>query len=140
MKVKLILSALMLASVIFAKDMIVGKNALPENSKSFIKQYFSNANITLVKQDIDSFDVYLDNGTELEFFSNGDWKEIDSKYNPMNTSFLNQNILKTIKKMHPNANIIKAEKEVQGFKFKLNNMMEIYIDANGNFLGQKLDD
>ncbi|WP_291951774.1 PepSY-like domain-containing protein [Campylobacter sp.] len=140
MKIKLALAALALASITFAKDMVVGIDALPKNSKTFIKQYFSNTNIALIKQDVDGFDVYLDNGTELEFFTNGDWKEIDAKYRPIDTSFLNPNILKTIKKMHPNTSVIKVEKEIQGFKFKLNNMTEIYTDTNGNFLGQKLDD
>ncbi|AJC84609.1 PepSY-like domain-containing protein [Campylobacter peloridis] len=140
MKTKIILAALVLSSVAFARDIVVGVNALPANSKSFIQKYFTGSNIALVKQDIDSFDVYLDNGTELEFFTNGDWKEIDAKYRPIDTSFLNPNILATIKKMHPNASIIKVEKEIQGYKFKLNNMMEIYTDMNGNFLGQKFDD
>ncbi|TXE81611.1 hypothetical protein FPD46_04805 [Campylobacter peloridis] len=140
MKTKIILAALVLSSVAFARDIVVGVNALPANSKSFIQKYFTGSNIALVKQDIDSFDVYLDNGTELEFFTNGDWKEIDAKYRPIDTSFLNPNILATIKKMHPNASIIKVEKEIQGYKFKLNNMMEIYTDINGNFLGQKFDD
>ncbi|EGF8330913.1 hypothetical protein IDG20_000360 [Campylobacter lari] len=140
MKLKIALTTLTLASCVFAKDMVVGVNALPANSKNFIQKHFTGSNIALVKQDIDSFDVYLDNGTELEFFTNGDWKEIDAKYRPIDTSFLNQNALATIKKMHPNASIVKVKKEVQGYKFKLNNMVEIYTDANGNFLGQKLDD
>ncbi|ENQ6619176.1 PepSY-like domain-containing protein [Campylobacter lari] len=140
MKLKIASMALALASCVFAKDMVVGVNALPVNSKNFIQKHFTGSNIALVKQDIDSFDVYLDNGTELEFFINGDWKEIDAKYRPIDTSFLSPNVLATIKKMHPNASIIKVEKEIQGYKFKLNNMMEIYTDVNGNFLGQKFDD
>ncbi|MCW0239928.1 PepSY-like domain-containing protein [Campylobacter lari] len=134
MKLKIALTTLALASCVFAKDMVVGVNALPANSKNFIQKHFTGSNIALVKQDIDSFDVYLDNGTELEFFTNGDWKEIDAKYRPIDTSFLSPNVLATIKKMHPNASIIKVEKEIQGYKFKLNNMMEMEISWDKNLM------
>lgn len=140
MKLKLALATLTLASLTFAKDVVIQAKDLPQNSQSFIQKYFSSAKISLVKQDIDSFDVYLDDGTELEFTTNGEWKEIDAKYRPMDTSFLNPNAITTIKKMHPNANIVKVEKEIQGYKIKLNNMVEIYTDTNGNLLGQKIDD
>lgn len=140
MKIKIALATLAMTSFVLAKDMIVGVNALPQNSQNFIKQYFQNASVSLVKQDIDSFEVYLNDGTEIEFFINGDWKEVDANYKPLNTAFMPKNALSTITKMHPNVGIIKIEKEIQGYKFELNNRMEVYTDVNGNFLGQKFDD
>ena len=139
MKFKLMLASLVGASMLLA-DVVVNPSFLPQSAKDFIKSYFPNTNIGFVKQDVDSFDVTLADGTEIDFIINGDWKEIDGKYKAIPTNFLSNDIISKVKNTHPNASIIKVEKKVNGYEFKLNNMMEVYTDFNGNILGQKFDD
>ncbi|TQR34496.1 hypothetical protein DMB92_00600 [Campylobacter sp. MIT 99-7217] len=139
MKIKLALASLACAGALFA-DIVVAPTALPANAQNFVKQYFGGAQIALVKQDIDSFDVVLNDGTEIDFLINGQWKEVDAKYKPLNTAFLPQAVVAKVKAAQPNAAIIKVEKKINMYKFKLNNMMEVYADLNGNILGQKFDD
>ncbi|TKX34765.1 PepSY-like domain-containing protein [Campylobacter taeniopygiae] len=137
MKIKLGLAALLGATVLLAKDIIVPANTLPKNAQEFIATNFKNAQIALVKKDIDSFDVTLNNGTEIDFMINGEWKEVDGKYQALPNSIL-PNIMSKIS-TSSNAQILEVSKEVSGYKFELNNYMKIYTDAQGNILGQKMD-
>ncbi|EGT1090304.1 hypothetical protein I3H19_001769, partial [Campylobacter jejuni] len=73
MKAKLTLLALLGTTVLLAKDMVVPASELPNNAKEFISKNFKTAQIGLVKKDIDSYDVILNDGTEIDFMINGEW-------------------------------------------------------------------
>lgn len=135
---KLFLLLAFLGGVAFA-DMIVPVANLPENAKSFITNNFKGANIMYVKMDYDSYDVMLSNGTELEFYTTGDWKEIKS-YMGVNPAILPKPVGAAISKSFPGIQIIKVDKEWNGYEVKLANRIKAYFDANGNLMGQKYDD
>ncbi|WP_215432139.1 PepSY-like domain-containing protein [Campylobacter coli] len=137
MKLKLGLAALLGATVLLAKDMVVPASELPNNAKEFISKNFKTAQIGLVKKDIDSYDVILNDGTEIDFMINGEWKEVDGKYKALPNSIL-PNIMPKIS-ASSNAQIIEVSREISGYKFELSNQLKIYTDAQGNILGQKFD-
>ncbi|HEF7911268.1 TPA: PepSY-like domain-containing protein [Campylobacter jejuni] len=138
MKAKLTLLALLGTTVLLAKDMVVPASELPNNAKEFISKNFKTAQIGLVKKDIDSYDVILNDGTEIDFMINGEWKEVDGKYKALPHPIL-PNVMKKVSATQPNAQILEVDKEINGYKFKFNNNMEVYTDMQGNILGQKLD-
>lgn len=113
--------------------------SIPQNAQNFIKQHFPNIEVTYIERDWDDIEVYLSNGTQIEFFPNGDWKEVKCYMN-MPSSILPANVMATIQRTYPQAAIIKIEKQFTIFEVKLNNMMELYIDNNGTLIGQKFDD
>ncbi|HEB7518460.1 TPA: PepSY-like domain-containing protein [Campylobacter coli] len=137
MKLKLGLAALLGATVLFARDIIVPASELPRNAQDFISKNFKTAQIALVKKDIDSYDVTLNDGTEIEFIITGEWKEVDGKYKALPNSIL-PNIMPKIS-ASSNAQIIEVSREINGYKFELSNQLKIYTDAQGNILGQKFD-
>lgn len=139
MKLKLALATLACVSSLLA-DMIVSPAALPQNAQAFLQANFPSTPVALVKQDVDSFDVTLQDGTEIDFIINGEWKEVDGKYKPIPTNFLSENLTARVKAAQPNAAIIEVSKKINGYKFKFSNRMEVYTDMNGNILGQKFDD
>ena len=114
-------------------------SSIPQNAQNFIKQHFPNIEVSYIERDWDDIEVYLANGTQIEFFPNGDWKEVKSYMN-MPASILPANVMATVQKTYPQASIIKIEKQFTIFEVKLNNMMELYIDNNGTLIGQKFDD
>ena len=140
MKTKLSLAVLLCAGMLYAKDMVVPVSELPSNAQNFISQNFKGSNATLVKKDIDSYEVSLSDGTELDFMANGEWKEVDGKYKAIPLDFLPKELLGKAQTSQANAQIIKVEKEINGYKFQFNNNMKVYVDPNGNVLGQKMDD
>ncbi len=114
-------------------------SSIPQNAQNFIKQHFANVQVTFIERDWDDIEVYLANGTQIDFFPNGDWKEVKGYGNIPNT-ILPANVMNTVKRTYPNAAIIKIEKQFTIFEIKLNNMMELYVDNNGQLIGQKWDD
>ncbi|EMG4087064.1 PepSY-like domain-containing protein [Campylobacter coli] len=137
MKLKLGLAALLGATVLFARDIIVPASELPRNAQDFIFKNFKTAQIALVKKDIDSYDVTLNDGTEIDFIITGEWKDVDGKYKALPNSIL-PNIMPKIS-ASSNAQIIEVSREINGYKFELSNQLKIYTDAQGNILGQKFD-
>lgn len=136
--IKLISVAIMFSGVLFA-DTVVPATALPQNAQTFISSNFQGANVAYVEQDYDDFEVRLSNGIKIEFWKDGNWKKIES-YTGVNPSLLPASVAQTITKTYPNVNIVKIEKEWNGFEIKMANMMKLYLDLNGNLLGQKHDD
>ncbi|EDI9010474.1 TPA: PepSY-like domain-containing protein [Campylobacter coli] len=137
MKLKLGLAALLGATMLFARDIIVPASELPRNAQDFISKNFKTAQIALVKKDIDSYDVTLNDGTEIDFIITGEWKDVDGKYKALPNSIL-PNIMPKIS-ASSNAQIIEVSREINGYKFELSNQLKIYTDAQGNILGQKFD-
>ncbi|EAI0689753.1 hypothetical protein FVK83_02490 [Campylobacter coli] len=137
MKLKLGLAALLGTTVLFARDMVVPVSELPKNAQDFISKNFRTAQIALVKKDIDSYDVTLNDGTEIDFIINGEWKDVDGKYKALPNTIL-PNIMPKIS-ASSNAQIIEVSREINGYKFELSNQLKIYTDAQGNILGQKFD-
>ncbi|HIH2034771.1 TPA: PepSY-like domain-containing protein [Campylobacter coli] len=137
MKLKLGLAALLGATVLFARDIIVPASELPRNAQDFISKNFKTAQIALVKKDIHSYDVTLNDGTEIDFIITGEWKDVDGKYKALPNSIL-PNIMPKIS-ASSNAQIIEVSREINGYKFELSNQLKIYTDTQGNILGQKFD-
>lgn len=125
-------------SYCLSEEVIISPNELPSNVKALVEKYFPGTNIMYAEIDYNEYEIRLNNGTEIEFDKNGEWKEIKT-YQNFPTEILPKYAVLAIKKMYPNAFIIKAEKIWGGFEIKTNNMMEIYIDNKGNILGQKYD-
>ncbi|WP_427846121.1 PepSY-like domain-containing protein [Campylobacter troglodytis] len=117
-------------------DLIISSDALPERIKSFIQTHFK-AQIALVQMDKKSYEIYLTDGTELEFDTLGNWKEIESKLSPISFSILPANIASIIQKQFPQAILIELERKINYYKIKLSNGIKLKIDANGTILSQK---
>lgn len=135
---KLALLIAFIASVSFA-DMVVPASNLPQNAQNFIATNFKGANIMYVEMDYEGYEVTLSNGVKIDFFTNGDWESIKS-YMGVNPALLPAPVAATIAKTFAGVQIIKVEKEWNGFEVKLANRIKAYFDANGNLMGQKYDD
>lgn len=140
MKVKLLLAALFCATALFARDIVVPANTLPANAKGFVSKYFAQNQIVLVKKDLDSYDVYLNNGIQIDFIINGEWKEVDGNYQAINTAFIPAPIMQAIKTKYKGSQVIEIEKQINGYKVKLNNNLKVYFSQSGQLMGQKFDD
>ena len=136
---KLLIISLILglsSSMVFA-DWIVPVTALPQKSRAFINSTFPGVQIWKVERDGGKFEVKLSNGVDIDFYMNGDWKDIDGGWVTIPFSVLPAAVANTVKQTYPQAAIIEAEKEWGNYKIKLNNFMELYITSNGQLIGQK---
>ncbi|MFQ6341344.1 PepSY-like domain-containing protein [Campylobacter sp. VTCC 70190] len=137
MKIK-IFSLIALLSTALNADIIISAENLPSISKEFLRTHFK-AQVGIVQKDKNSYEVYLSDGTELEFDIDGAWKEIENKSHPFNLDFLPQ-IASIVKNEFPNTKIREIERKINHYKIKLDNGIKILIDFNGTLLHKEIDD
>ncbi|MCZ9869904.1 PepSY-like domain-containing protein [Brachyspira hyodysenteriae] len=84
---KTILLFLILVISVYA-DVYIAPNQLPNNILQFINTFFPNSSIMYAEMDRKKYEIALDNGVEIEFFRNGELKEIDGNYTALPSNIL----------------------------------------------------
>lgn len=112
---------------------------LPDAITTFIKQNFPNATIAGVEPDHDhggmEYDVYLNDGTELDFDANNQWETIESRGKGVPAAFIPKAIATYVKSNYQNMSIVKIHKEHFGYEIELPNGLELSFDPQGHFMG-----
>lgn len=118
---------------------VIQPSGLPKAAQDFIKKSFPNDAIIYAEQNRNDFEAALESGVEIEFFINGDWKEIKSPYKPLSQTLLPNAVANALKQKYPQASILKIQKQYSSYEVSLDNRREIYISNSGEILGEKLD-
>ncbi|MEI0580226.1 PepSY-like domain-containing protein [Brachyspira pilosicoli] len=137
---KILILLVIFSSVLIADDWKVDPNELPKSTIDFINKFFPNNRIILAERDRKKYEIVLENGVELEFFINGELKEVEGNYVAVPPEILPKTVANTVSVTFPNTTITKIKKKWNLYEVKLNNSMALYIDINGQLLGQKFDD
>lgn len=136
----LIMLSVMLVS--FAQDKSINYNQVPKTGQQFINKHFGAKQVSSVMLDDDYFSkeykVYLQNGTKIEFDSDGNWKEVNGNRNAIPTGFVPAKISNYVNRSFPNTKITKIERDRKEIEVKLTNGLEVKFDKNGNF--KKIED
>ena len=115
---------------------------LPAKAQSFIQQYFPERKIALSKKERElsgtTYDVIFSNGDKIEFFGNGDWKEIQCKTTLVPEALIPAPILDYVKTNYPEAGITQIECKKRGYEISLTNRLE--IEFNKQFVVIDIDD
>lgn len=121
-----------------AQETSIKNSELPAEATAFIKKYFSKNTIHHAIKDKDktkiTYEVMLDNMTELEFTEKGTWKEVDGKDKAIPTGYILKPILDYVKKNYPKALITHIDKGLNDIDIDLDNGIELEFDLKGNFL------
>lgn len=125
-------------SNVFADDMPIQANQLPQAAQTFVKTNFPSDQIVHAEQDRNSFKVELQSGVEIDFDRSGNWTDVSSRM-PLPTGFIPSNIMKAVQGKYPQVAVMEISKEYNSYKLKLANRMEVYVDNNGKIMGEKLD-
>ena len=137
---KVLILLVIFSSVLVADEWKVDPTELPKSAIDFINKFFLNNRIILAERDRKKYEIVLENGVELEFFINGEFKEVKGNYVAVPPEILPKTVANTVSVTFPNTTITKIKKKWNLYEIKLNNSMELYIDVNGQLLGQKFDD
>ena len=137
-KLFFILLLMAVISISAMAKIVVQPSDLPQEALDFISKTFINDAIVYVERNRTDFEVTLQSGIELEFFINGEWKEIKS-FTPITIDVLPKNVVNTLKQKYANASILEISKQYNSYEISLDNRREIYISNTGEFLGEKLD-
>ena len=138
-KLFLVATALTVMSLSAMAGVVIQPSGLPKAAQDFIKKSFPNDPILYAEQNRKDFEAALQSGIEIEFFINGEWKEIKSSYQPLSATLLPNAVSNALKQKYPQASILKIQKQYSSYEISLDNRKEIYISNNGEVLGEKLD-
>ena len=115
-------------------DKLVNKSELPVKTQQFLDKHFANVKITYAKLERDLFDrsyeVVLADGTKLEFTPQGEWKEVDCRYEEVPAAIVPQPIREFVASTHPGEKILKIEKDRGYYEVKLSNRYELTFNKD----------
>ena len=131
-KVLVLLLSVMALNVYAFADKPVTFTQLPQKAQQFITKHFSGVQFLSATMD-DDYEVYLANGTKVEFTLQGDWKEVKCT-GGVPAAIVPAAISKYVKTNYANAAIVKIDKKYSGYEVELNNGLELKFDTKGNFL------
>ncbi|MDE6309524.1 MAG: PepSY-like domain-containing protein [Muribaculaceae bacterium] len=117
-------------------------SVLPTEAQNFISKNYQGVNITQVKIDKealgDEYEVYLSNGTSLDFNSKGELEKAKAGRNDsIPNSIIPTEITQYIHDAYPGAYIVKYEIEKGIKEVELSNGLEINFDIQNNVTADK---
>lgn len=114
-------------------------SSLPKAAQTTLKNNFK-ANISVVKIEkelgrVSEYEVILNDGTEISFDRDGNWKDIEvAATKSVPSAFIPAAITQYIKTAQPNQKVIGISKERKGYEVELTNGVEMKFDKQGKFL------
>ena len=115
---------------------------LPTTAQLFVKQYFADATYSRVEKEKDNgtgdYEVWLNDGTQVEFNEKGEWTSIECKYSTLPAGIIPAAILADIAKRYPGLKPYKIEKEVGGYEIDIPGF-DLYYTYSGEFIREEID-
>lgn len=113
---------------------------LPAAAQAFLQRYFPDNLVASAERHDDEpfFEVTLDNGYEINFYSDGGWQEIDSKAAILPADLIQgvlpEKIRSYLEENYPLAEVSAIERSSVGYAIKLATTptTELYFDLDGN--------
>ncbi|WP_029270298.1 PepSY-like domain-containing protein [Flavobacterium sp. KJJ] len=142
MKKKIIFVALLLGFVISASaQKKIEVSELPKPSQEFLKKYFSNTSVEIAKKDAEhgekGFEVILKDGTEVEFWKDGSYREVDGDGKPIPTGFIPKIINDYVAQHYPNEKITHIDYGHKDLDVDLTNKIDLEFTKEGQILKDK---
>lgn len=116
---------------------------LPANARTFLSTHFSGITIAKVKKDAEhgekGYEVELADGTEVEFWKDGSYREVDGDDKPIPTAFIDPKITSYVKQHYPNAKITHIDYGHKDVDVDLTGDIDLEFTKDGRFLKAKRD-
>jgi hypothetical protein len=142
MLILILTTILAITGIISCKDSIITADRLPDAARSFINEYFAENTISYIKKDRGlaniSYEVVLQDGTEIEFDKSGNWDNIDCKSKAVPAGLVPDAISEYVQVNFPGQLIVKIDREAFGYEIELSSDLELKFDKNGKML--EIDD
>lgn len=139
MKTRNILAVLLLVIAISATaQKKINPSDLPQGATAFIDKHFKGIPIEKAKKDAEhgekGYEVILKDGTEIEFWKDGAWREVDGKGKPIPTAYISAVIVDYVNKNYPSEKITHIDYGHKDVDVDLTNKIDLEFDKSGRFL------
>lgn len=142
MKTKIFLAiALLIVTVSVSAQKRIEVTELPKPAQEFLKKHFNHTLVVTAQKDPEhgekGYEVKLKEGTEVEFWKDGSYREVDGGDNPIPTGFIPDNILAYVTKNHPNEKITHIDYGHKDLDVDLTNKIDLEFTKDGKILKDK---
>lgn len=139
MKKKITFVALLLGLTITANaQKKIETSELPKPAQEFLQKHFSNATIEIAKKDAEhgekGYEVKLSDGTEVEFWKDGSYREVDGGDKPIPTAFIPDAVKDYVAKNYPNEKITHIDYGHKDLDVDLTNDIDLEFTKDGKFI------
>lgn len=136
----LLIAAIIGITVAQARDIISRNiNDLPSSAQTMLKKHFSKQKVNHIKIDKKilgqtEYDVILNDGTEIEFNHQGEWKDIDRGATAVPNALIPKAITDYVNRNYKGNKIVAIEKSSHKYEIELSNGLDLEFDRAGNFI------
>ena len=134
----LITTILAMLGIISCQETIVPADNLPSSAKSFIEEYFPGVPVSYVKKDSKlistTYEIILQDGTEIEFGSKGVWDKVDCKRKAVPSGLIPAAITDYVNNNFAGQFIVMIDKEPFGTEIELDNDLELKFDKKDQLI------
>lgn len=119
-------------------DRAVSVAQLPRAAQQFIQEYFAKEKIAYAKKERDFFEVTYEviftGSQKIEFYKNGDWKEVDCRYATLPAGIVPAPIMAKVRELYGDVAVLKIERDRREYEVKLANGLDLTFDRRYNLL------
>lgn len=116
----------------------INTSELPQGAMAFLDKHFKGVAIKVAKKDAEhgekGYEVILQDETEIEFWKDGAWREVDGKGKPIPTAYISAVITDYVAKNYPNEKITHIDYGHKDVDVDLTNKIDLEFDKSGRFL------
>ena len=138
-KIVTVVTVLFAVNLAAANDVPIKFSELPQKAQNFVKTHFSESDIASVWKDtemllVEDYTVVFNNGTEIEFYPSGEWKEVKSRGTEIPAKIIPNGIAQYVSQNYSGHPIKKISKERNGYEVELIGGTYLEFSRNGKFL------
>lgn len=142
-KIVTVVTVLFAVNLAAANDVQIKFSELPQKAQTFVKTHFSESDVASVWKDtemllVEDYTVVFNNGTEIEFYPSGEWKEVKSRSTEIPAKIIPSGIAQYVSQNYNGHPIKKISKKRYGYEVELSGGTDLEFSQNGKFL--RIDD
>ena len=142
-KIVTVVTVLFAVNLAAAKDVQIKFSELPQKAQTYVRTHFSESDVASVWKDtemllVEDYTVVLSNGLEIDFYPNGDWKEVKSRGTEIPSKIIPGGISQYVSQNYNGQRIKELKKKRYGYKVELSGDIDLEFSQNEKFL--RIDD
>lgn len=142
-KIVTVVTVLFAVNLAAANDVPIKFSELPQKAQTYVRTHFSESDVASVWKDtemllVEDYTVVFNNGTEIEFYPSGEWKEVKSRGTEIPAKIIPSGIAQYVSQNYNGHPIKKISKKRYGYEVELSGGTDLEFSQNGKFL--RIDD
>ena len=142
-KIVTVVTVLFAVNFAAAKDVQIKFSELPQKAQTYVRTHFSESDVASVWKDtemllVEDYTVILSNGLEIDFYPNGDRKEVKSRGTEIPSKIIPSGIFQYVSQNYNGQRIKELKKKRYGYKVELSGDIDLEFSQNEKFL--RIDD